>query len=485
MNSGVTATQPELFANNGQPLWLDRLRKGIWPKPLVFWIAAIYMALFIIRPWERLFPTLADLRFERIMVLFVVGAVLLMRGPFIKVTLQNVAMLLLYAAVWLSGRYAFDPVASEIQVTEFLGLLISYFVIQKVVKSPYQMLFIMACYLTATAAYVFKSEWEYLLHDGGVSMMGVTRLQGINYTYGHPNNMGVSLVCSLPFALYFYRIRWQFCQTWPRLLRKLFVWALPLYGIAAVLGILLTRSRASAVGLLLFLVLLVFQKKGFATKVKWGLAFLTICIVGFFCAPDDIRYRIQSTWDASVEYKANMGGANQSAVGRIEGLFAGLEIFRRFPVTGVGIGNFALYRELYVDKIGLDAHNIPGEVLGELGLVGAVAFGLFFLAMCLNTRKLLQYGSEYQQLTGNDIYRLLGVALFDAVVLLVYAGISCHTLQYYQWYWFAAFLMLAVTFVKSEVQRADELALCDEATQYASEDDLAVDDIDSKWSVHA
>lgn len=130
MNSSVTTMQPALFSNNRQPLWLDQFRKGIWPMPLVFWMAAIYIALFIIRPWERLFPALAELRFERIMVLLVAGAVLLMRGLCLKVTLRKVTMMVLYMAVWLSGRHAFDPVATAIQVTEFLGLLISCFVIQ-------------------------------------------------------------------------------------------------------------------------------------------------------------------------------------------------------------------------------------------------------------------------------------------------------------------------------------------------------------------
>lgn len=466
-------------------MWLDRLRKGIWPKSLVFWVVAFYMACFIIRPWEKIFPELADLRFERIMVLLVAGTVIFTRGPFVRVTLQNVAMILLYAAVWLSGRDPYDPELTSPQVTEFLGFLISYFIIQKTVKSPYQMLFIIACYLVATAAYVFKSEWEYAFNGAAWYMMGVKRLQGDNYTFGHPNNLGITMNCSLPIALFFYRVRGTFCQTWPKLLRKAFCWMLPVYMAAAVLGVILTRSRASAMGLLVFLALLVVRKPTMSAKLKWAGSFMLICVIGFFMAPDDIRYRIQSTWDRSVEFKAGMGGANSSAEGRMEGLLAGLEIFERFPITGVGIGSFAAYRVIYVDGVELDAHNLPGEVLGELGIVGGVAFLIFFTAMCMNCWKLLKMGREFQDITGNPTYWLLGVGLADAFVLIIYGGVSCHNLQYYQWYWYATFMVCGVTYVKQELRRVkDELGV-DEGLavgdQVRDVDDVMVVD----GSVHA
>ena len=439
-----------------QPLWTDRLRSGIWPKPMVFWLVAFYMACFIIRPWERLFPFLASFRFERIMVILVASTVLLFRGPFIKITLQNLSMILIYGAVWLSSLFAYNTVTSETQTTEFFGFLLSFFIIQKIVKTPYQLFFTIACYFVATAAYIFKSEWEYAFNGAAWEMMGVWRLRGINDTFGHPNNVGITLVCSLPIAMFFWRSKEVFCETWPPLMRKAFRYLVPAYIAAAILGVILTRSRASTIGMVLFLVLLVLRKGSIAARIKWGVVFATMLVAGFFLAPDDIRYRIQSTWDSSVEYKAGMGGANKSAQGRLEGFMVGMEIFKRFPVTGVGIGNFADYRKIHVDQVPLDAHNLPGEVMGELGAVGCVAFLIFFAAICINGYRLMRMGKEFGELTGHLIYYQLAVGLVDAVILLVYGGLSCHTLQYYQWYWFATFLATSVMFLKPELARARE-----------------------------
>ena len=65
------------------PTWVDRLRSGIWPKPFVFWAVVFYIGLFIIRPWERLFPELGELRFERLSVLAIMAIITIispMRG---------------------------------------------------------------------------------------------------------------------------------------------------------------------------------------------------------------------------------------------------------------------------------------------------------------------------------------------------------------------------------------------------------------------
>ena len=175
-------------------------------------------------------------------------------------------------------------------------------------------------------------------------------------------------------------------------------------------------------------------------------------LVGFMLAPSDIRNRIRTIWDAKVEYQADMQGANASKAGRYEGLLAGLAIFQRFPATGVGIGNFANYREIYIDGVRLDAHNLPGELLGELGFVGTCAFSIFFLAYFLNLRRLSSAGREYDVVTGDPKYRLLGNCLFDAMLLLSIYGLVGHTLQQYQWYFYASFTAIALHIVRKELQ---------------------------------
>ena len=47
-------------------LWADRLHGGIWPRGIDLWMAAIWIGLFIIRPWEMLWPGLADWHIARL-----------------------------------------------------------------------------------------------------------------------------------------------------------------------------------------------------------------------------------------------------------------------------------------------------------------------------------------------------------------------------------------------------------------------------------
>lgn len=470
MPNTLVATEPdfELQSSTGSEMsWPDRLKRGMWPKPLVYWTVVFYMGLFIIRPWELLIPELGEFRFERLSVIAVAAIVFLRRGLFVPFTVQNISMVLLYVAVVLSGRFAWDPTLSAPQVTEFFGFLLIFVLIQKAVGSTYQMLFMIASYLMLTTAYVGKAIWEYAFHGAAMHMMGVYRLAGIELTYGHPNAFGVSMLCSLPFALYFYHIRHQLCATWPPRRRKLFAMTLLAHVGMCVLGIMLTRSRATTVGLILYAGLLISRRRGLTSKIQWGILGSIAIVAVFLLSPTDIQERIRSLWDPTVETRMQMGGANASAAGRLEGLLAGVEIFQRYPVTGVGIGNFADYRAEYIDGVPLNAHNLPGELLGELGLVGTLAFSLFFVAHYLILRRIKRTGAQYEACTGNDLFSSLGIALQDALLLLIFAGISCHTLQQYQWYFYAAFAQVALPYIRQETEYA-QLAAESEPTHVHS-----------------
>ena len=473
MSSMLAHSETPLELELGSPevLWVDRLRRGIWPRPFVFWAVVVYIGLFIIRPWEVLFPELGEMRFERISVIAIAVIVLLRRGFMVRFSAQNLTMLLLFVSIYASGVFAFDPELSAPEVTEFFGFTLIFFLIQKAVRSPYQLLFIIASYLTITTAYVFKSVWEYAFNNGAQYDMGVYRLGGIDFTYGHPNTIGTTMLCSLPFALYFYRIREQFCRTWPPRMQRIFALTVQAHVMLCVLGIMLTRSRSTAVGLVVFAAILAFRQRGFMRKLKWAIFAAVIFLVGFMVAPSDIQNRIRTLWDPTVETKENMKGATASADGRWEGFLAGVAIFERFPVTGVGIGNFADYRADYVDGVRLNAHNLPGELLGELGLFGTFAFSAFFLVHFATLKKLQKLGKEYESLMGDPLYWLLGIAYYDGMLLLLFTGLAGHTLQQYQWYFYSSFAITALYFVRQEVvsarMQASEAVLCEASPELA------------------
>ena len=66
-------------------------------------MAAFYLALFIIRPWERLFPSLGEIHFERLyaiaMILVVAGGC----GIRLRWSGQTAAVFSFFAAIGISA----------------------------------------------------------------------------------------------------------------------------------------------------------------------------------------------------------------------------------------------------------------------------------------------------------------------------------------------------------------------------------------------
>ena len=69
---------------------------------------------------------------------------------------------------------------------------------------------------------------------------------------------------------------------------------------------------------------------------------------------------------------AQISNGDDSAYGRVEAWYEGIQMFKSSPVFGVGKG-------MFTDFNNLTAHNSYMLVLAELGFVGSIFFlGLFF-----------------------------------------------------------------------------------------------------------
>ena len=434
--------EPDFRPELAESLWTDRLKKGIWPRSNVLWFSVFYLSLFIIRPWEILVPELGDYRFERVIGLLAVALVATTRKWEWRGGLQSATAVLFFATVWLSGQLAYLPAKSEPDLIEFITILISFFVIIYVVRTRYQLLFVVTCYIVTMGVYVGKSEWEYFVNGGGQYAMGVKRLAGIDFTYGHPNALATSILCSLPFAYFLYTVREELTSTWPKFYRRLFPWCLRAYGVIAVQGVFLTRSRAGSVGFVALVLLIALNHGSWAIKMRRALCCVVVLFGVFLFLPTDMRERIQTLWDPTLETRGAHKGAHNSAVGRYYGFLAGLEMLERRPLLGVGIGNFKYYRVDKVDGVYLSAHNLVGEILGEVGILGTGSFVMLLWVLAMNMRK------THRDLRGVShphapMLSGLQVACRNSLLLLFLQGFSGHTLQRFNWFWLAAFSWLA------------------------------------------
>src|SRR5690606_26636911 len=134
------------------------------------------------------------------------------------------------------------------------------------------------------------------------------------------------------------------------------------------------------------------------------------------------------------------GEAGTSAQGslelRKEAAIDGLRIFAENPVSGVGPGNFKLYRRLRGDASTLEAHNVYIHVLGELGAIGGAAVLAILGGTCLkfgNIRRLSK-----NTVTGEGRFlQALALAGTNSLILLAYTGMTGSNFSRFNWYWLA------------------------------------------------
>lgn len=415
----------------------------VFPRGLALWMTAIYIGLFIIRPWEQLFPVLATFRFERVYGICLTACVVLGPGLRFAPTLQNWAVAAWTGAIGLCAALAWNTAVSGDDYYVFLTTVVCYLALVSSVRTPYALIFMVVAYVGAMEAYLGKALWEFYVHgqhmyDRGA---GVVRLVGIESTFGNHNKLAASIVESLPFWLVLWHFRGTVTQDWPAKYRRAFVLAMGLYPILGVWSVILTNSRSGIVNLAVFLALSA-MRKGNVLRLAWKVAAtIAILAVGWLVLPDATRNRVQSLWDTT----AGTEDDRESAEGRMQGFWVGLEMFSHRPLTGVGPGNFTQYRASHLDGAPFNAHNQVAQMLGESGVLGAGTFLIVVLSIlvgCATTRSLARGAADptLRFLSG------LAVACCHSLVLLFVEGIGGHNYYRYNWLWLAAFSMLAAQF---------------------------------------
>jgi O-antigen ligase len=277
--------------------------------------------------------------------------------------------------------------------------------------------------------------------------MGVIRLTGIDQTHGQPNAFAAVTIYSLPVWLFMYRVRRVIAATWPSFWRKWFYRGLQFYPLLAGTTIVFTRSRAGLAGGAVFVVLVALRGRDLGRKIGYLLAAVMLLVCVWFALPHQSKVRL---------VRVRTAGWDESAMGRVYGFRAGLEMFRRHPLTGVGIANFGTYRARHLDGDSHDAHNLLGQTLGETGIVGAGAFLLLIGCTVANCRRIRRLGKHSTDVT-TSVLSEFARATLQALVLLVFMGSFGHNIYEFNWLWLAAFASLAARFALS-IRREEALA---------------------------
>ena len=388
---------------------------------VVLVIVCIYMFLTIERPWESI-RYLEGFPIERIYAIIMIIVAFLCDRFKITSSPTNKWIFGLLLLHFFLAPFAFNTGAAVDQGIEYAKMVVLYVLMLSVVDDEESLNVVVKAFVFSMMIYVMHSLWEY--HNGRmVWRMGISRMIGVDSTYNDPNSFGASVVLSLPFVYTLFRYE---MRSW---LRKSYCG----YFVLAVLCVVFTGSRSASIALVFLLILWSMMQKGKKKLYILALVFLSLSVV-WFNMPAEKKVRIRSIWDEN----AGPANAQQSTEGRIYGFEAGWKMFKHAPFTGVGAGgkNFIGYRMTYLDGIPEQAHNLFGEVLGELGAGGVILFiGLVVVIVrcCLNTRSYLLQMGNIEVFS----YTLAG-AIIVSVVLLLLLGLAGHNFYRPMWLWIAA-----------------------------------------------
>ena len=379
VNSHFVPFEVAVEGETPQQLAIDNRR---WSGDWGLWLVACYLALFLIRPWEVIAPRLGDFRVERLYAVLML-AVVFITGRGIRWNRQSIAVLLFTAAVAVSSIYAWQPQYAWPELYRYLTVVVTYFLMLAVCRAPRDLLLLVTTYIASMFVYLGKSLWEYAVHGRHEYAQGVPRLVGIELTYGEPNAVAMSAVLSLPLWLFLYRCRRELTWQWSGAWRWGYDIGVLLYPVLVTVAVWLTNSRAGMLGLAAFVAAALLMRSDGVRPIRATLLVILLLAGLWLVTPGQQKDRLRTLWDP----RAGPENARASAGGRWQGFLAARQMLQDDPWTGIGVGNFVPYRVAYVDGVPLVAHNLPGQILGEMGWLGALSFALMVAVLWRNATR--------------------------------------------------------------------------------------------------
>lgn len=390
-----------------------------------------YLILFIIRPFEN-WEFLGAMRLERVYGILMVAALLLWQRRRSVRCPQTTAVFAFLGAMALSSVFSYRLELAWPSLYKYCTLVVFYVVIMATIKNETQLRGFVVAYVCTMAVYQLLSLREYFFFGRGSWSGGIWRMVGFDSMLGGPNSVAASIVYSMPFAFGLVRgeHRWRV-----RL-------AIAAYTALSLACIVLTGSRSGLLGYLLVCLLYSVSLPG-KRKVYAAAALSTLFLVAWPLFPREKQLRVRTILGEHMN-PGEQGSMEDRMRGT--GFFHGLRMFRDRPLLGVGMGCFAWYSHEQLGGRLLDSHNLYGEVLGGLGIVGTLAF-LFLIAITFRNALLIRKEVGKGNVPRASPAAWIAWAILIMLVLLLFEGWASHNLGRYNWLWAAAMGVLARDFV--------------------------------------
>jgi O-antigen ligase len=398
-------------------------------KPL--WAVIGYMILVYCKV-SSYFPAFAAMKAELIFGLLILLRVFASKNFTVKLSLDynsvNKYLIFFVTCVFLSFLIAMDHRYSwDNAVYHFIKVLLLYVMLLGSIESKQDVKIFIWSFVVMFAYLAYEPTFGFLTGTGAEQQMyGDIYIADLGILSGHvalANNMNQMI----PITFFMITaIRNKTSKTLAII--PLLIFFIALIGSA---------SRGGIIGLIAFGATLVyFSKNRIRNAVVLGI--LAILVLG-------ISGTLRSTG----------GRIDRHAVeGRLIGLIHGIEIIRlKGHILGVGPGCFPLARGKYFSYT-MESHNIYGQVLGDLGIPGTIAW--FFLILQI-FRNLIESKKKLKALSmENDFLYKLSMGIQASLTVRLFVSFASHGLYYFYWYVMAALSIVILKTVESMAENVKE-----------------------------
>lgn len=188
-----------------------------------------------------------------------------------------------------------------------------------------------------------------------------------------------------------------------------------------IIGLLVSLSRTAIIATIAAYIpfILTIKQKNYIKLINIGMIVLIVVLIFIYIPSIEnlIMDRIQKSYD-------------DQAGGRLNILTVGTEIYKDYPIFGVGLSNFPkAFTGYYIAKVqgvwlppGRDPHNIYLAILVELGMIGAILFIIMIIKLFYGILKIQNR---------NDMVITLSLLTF-----ILIAGMA-NTILYKKYFWLA------------------------------------------------
>ncbi len=405
------------------PLMVIGMRKSLY--------AAIGYMVFVYCNVSFYYPVFAQFKAELVFAGIILARILLTPHNIGKLSAGyskiNQYMMLFALSIGFSYLFAMNHrVSWDYAVYHFIKTAVLYCMVMMSLDNEKDIKIFAWSFVLMFVYLAYEPTYGFITKTGGSEQMyGTNYVADVGLLSGHvalANNMNQMIPIAY-FLIFGFKKRYQ------QLLAAvpLFIFFVSLVG---------SGSRGGQLGFLFFALALVFFSK---KRLKTGL--MAGCVV--------VILYLTSNAFVSTLARVDM----DQTEGRLTGLMHGVNMVKFGNILGVGPGCFALARGQYHGHT-MDAHNLYGQLIGELGIPGTIVW--FFLIRQIflnlaNSKRILK-----NMVMEKSFYFYLVTGLQVSLIVRLFISMGSHGLYYFYWYILAAISAAMYVAVKRmEGQKCD------------------------------